>query len=331
MIKNRFVGAALAVVLLFCLAAAAGAQSLETEVANAMADLKLARGDGDLLVLTDAPYLRPGGRSALPELAVVEALTGCSVGTGNLLFFQRPQTHPLRVMLFSKTTGDAVILSVDGPSTVSESVNMSPRAIADPAFWKRTGALVAGKDLFTLAAVANAWAKGAPYDFLKSAELHNHICPGLTSGYLMARYILNTYPLKGTAHYTMIACPVWCKEDALQVMLDCTPGKRGMVVKPLSEKQLAAVAVKNPAGMLLIWDRESKKGTGVALSFDFDALRRLSPKGATKAAMVLDALAYLDKPETFVFTAATFPLTETLYNGLTEAGGNPYVLAGLVR
>ena len=74
-----------------------------------------------------------------------------------------------------------MILTMEGSSTVSESVALGPQAIADPAFWKRTGELKAGKDMFTLAAIANAWAKGAPSDFLKCAELHNHICPGLTS------------------------------------------------------------------------------------------------------------------------------------------------------
>ena len=81
--------------------------------------------------------------------------------------------------------------------------------------------------MFTLASMANVWAKGGPYDFLKSAELHNHICPGLTSGYLMAHYILDHFPLKDGERYTVVACPVWCKEDAFQVVMDCTPGKKG--------------------------------------------------------------------------------------------------------
>ncbi|WP_054698414.1 FmdE family protein [Desulfosarcina cetonica] len=233
-------------------------------------------------------------------------------------------------MLF-KRSGAAVIVSREGTGWISESVDLGPAAISQPAFWKKTDDYKAGRDLFTLAAVANAWAKGAPYDFLKSAELHNHICPGLTSGYLMAHYILNHYPLSKGQRYTVVSSPVWCKEDAFQVIMDCTPGKRGLVVKPLSDEQLAKITVAHPAGMVLIWDAQKKSGKGVALSFDFAPLKDLSPKDTPKAAMVLAALDHLDQPDRFVSTAAEFKLDEALYNGIIQAGTNPYALAGLVK
>lgn len=307
------------------------AAAVNPETTRAMKLIGASKGDRNLLVLTNAPYVNVNGTCALVHLEAVQEATGCSVGRGNLLFFQRPQDHPLRIMLFKKTTGDAVIISLTDGSPVSEPLNLSAEVISEAAFWKRTDSLTAGKDMFTLAAIANAWAAGAPYDFLKSAELHNHICPGLTSGYLMAHYIRRSYPLQEGERYIVVACPVWCKEDALQVVLDCTPGKRGLVVKPLSKEQEEAISVKNPAGMLLIWDREKKRGKGVALSFDFDNLRKLSPEGTPKAAMVMDAIAHLGTPEKFVSTAAEFPLTEALYHSIVNAGGNPYVLAGLIK
>lgn len=323
---------ALAVALaFFCCAAATSAATFETSVTDAMQTLSLTKGDPQLLLMTDAPYVRVDDQSALPFLDKAQDLTGCTVGRGNLLFFQRPQAHPLRFMLFHKSSGEAVILSRMEGTWSSEIIDLGSAAISQPAFWERTGGYHAGRDLFTLAAIANVWAQDGPYDFLKSAELHNHICPGLTSGYLIAHYIQNHYPLAPGERYTVLASPVWCKEDALQVVLDCTPGKKSLIVKPLSETQLAAVSVPNPAALLLIWNGKQKTGRGVALSFDFDRIRALSPEGTPKAATVLAALDHLGDPDRFVSAVATFDLDEALYHRMIEAGSNPYEVAGLTK
>jgi len=283
-------------------------------------------------MMTNAPYVRIMGQCALPYLDQAQELTGCRVGKGTLLFFQRPQAHPLRLMLFKKTGGDAVIISQEGETWLSETLNLSAAAISAPVFWKTVPQeFKAGADMSTLAVIANVWAKGGPYDFLKSAEFHNHICPGLTSGYMMAHYILHHYPLKEGERYTVVASPVWCKEDALQVILDCTAGKKGIVVKPLSKEQTDRISVANPAGFLLIWTDRDKIGKGVALSFDFDRLNALSPAGAPKAVSVLAALEYLNQPDQFVSVSAEFGLDEKRYYDMIQAGGNPYEIAGLLK
>lgn len=307
------------------------ADMFEENVAQALKNLDVLKGSPDLLILTNAPYISVDGASALPWLDRAQKKTGCTVGKGNLLFFQRPQAHPLRLMLFSKTNGQAVIISRKKNNWVTDAVNISPDTIAKAAFWEKTDTYHAGRDMFTLASMANVWAKGGPYDFLKSAELHNHICPGLTSGYLMAHYILDHFPLKDGERYTVIACPVWCKEDAFQVVLDCTPGKKGLVVKPLSDDQKEQITVPNPAGMVLVWDAKQKRGHGAALSFSFDPLRALSPKDTPKAAMVLAALDHLDQPDRFVSTSAEFNLDEKRYDAITRAGSNPWAVVGLMK
>jgi len=321
----------MAAVLILILWGSVSAAMIGQETSQAMKTLDISKGSGNLLVLTNAPYVKVNGACALHYLKQVQDVTGCSVGKGNLLFFQRSQNHPLRMMLFKKSTGDAVIISLVDQKPITEKLNLGARTISEPSFWKTTGALNAGRDMFTLATIANMWAKGAPYDFLKSAELHNHICPGVTSGYLLARYILNRYPLQKDERYTIVSCPVWCKEDALQVVLDCTPGKKRMVVKPLSREQQERISVKNPAGMLLIWDAENKSGKGVALSFDFDRLRSLASKDAPKATMVLATADHLDRPDLFVSEAARFELNQALYEDIVTAGSNPYAVAGLLR
>lgn len=300
-------------------------------VSQAMQTLNVSKGDPDLLILTNAPFVRVDGISALTLLDQAQEKTGCTVGKGNLLFFQRPQTHPFRLMLFRKKDGNAVIISRMESHWTHDTLNIGPSTILQPAFWKKTDAFQAGRDMFTLASMANVWAKDGPYDFLKSAELHNHICPGLTSGYLMAHYILEHFPLEQGERYTVVACPVWCKEDAFQVIMDCTAGKKGLVVKPLSDDQKKQITIANPAGMVLVWNAEKKIGRGAALSFSFEALRKLSPKDAPKAAMVLAAVDNLDQPDRFVSTAAEFDLDEKRYEAITQAGSNPWEVVGLSK
>ena len=307
------------------------ADTFEAMVSQAMQDLKVSTGDSDLLILTNAPYVKVDGNSALKWLDQAQQTTGCRVGKGNLLFFQRPQTHPLRLMLFNKNDGHAVVISRTNNNWESDFLNIGPATISQSAFWKKTDTYHAGRDMFTLASMANVWAKDGPYDFLKSAELHNHICPGLTSGYLMAHYILDHFPLKQGERYTVVACPVWCKEDAFQVVMDCTPGKKGLIVKRLSDDQKKRISVANPAGMVLAWDAKQKRGRGAALSFSFDPLRALSPKDTPKAAMVLAAVDHLDQPDRFVTTAAEFNLDEKRYEAIVQAGSNPWEVVGLIK
>ena len=328
--KPSFATALLMAVLL-AFPAVAGAAALENEVIQAMDDLAVSPASPDLLVLTDAPYVAPQGKPALAQLSVIQRLTGTTVGGGNLLFFQRPQNHPLRVLLFSRPSGEGVVISAEAAGYVSEKIQMGLAAISEKSFWECAGGYGIGRDLFTLAGIANAWAEGAPYDFLKSAELHNHICPGMTSGYLMAHYVLAHHPLAEGERYTVVACPVWCKEDALQVVLDCTPGKRSMVVKPLSDEDKAKIKIKNPAGLVLIWNAKQKTGRGLALSYDMDAMRALSPKGTPKAATVAAAVPHLDDPDRFVSTAAAFPLTEERYAKILAVDTNPYEVVGLIK
>lgn len=306
------------------------AATLQEITTESMATLGLGKDARELLVLTNAPYVQVDEACALPFLDTVQQATGCTVGKGNLLFFQRSQQHPLRFLLMAKASGRAIIISRDKSSWQTENI-LIDAAVSSPTFWEEAKKLHAAKDISTLAAIAAVWAQDAPYDFLKSAELHNHICPGLTSGYLLAHYIKKNIPLREGERYTVIASPVWCKEDALQVILDCTPGKRGLVVKPLAKDQIEKISFANPAGMVLVWNSKTKTGTGYALTFNFDDIRAGVPKESPKVATVLASLAYLGEPERFVTTAASFDLDEQLFTSITEAGTNPYEAVALIK
>jgi len=328
---NRFYAVILALMVMITTSQAQAVEKpFDPAIIRAMHTLKTTKNDPGLLVLSNAPFVNTLGQSSLPFLARVQHFTGAMVGNGNLLFFQRPQSHPLRVMLFNKKNQKAVVISAGNGAWAEDVLDLSLETISSPDFWKTAkDKFTAAQDLFSLVTIAKAWSENAPYDFLKAAELHNHICPGLTSGYLMAHFILDHYPLAQDQRYTFISSPVWCKEDAFQVIMDLTPGKRGLVVKPLSKAQEKKITIPNPAGLLLIWNKKEKTGKAVALSFDFKALKALYPEGIAKAATIVYTAAHLSSPDKFVSVSKEVDLTPAKFKAMQEAGNNPYKVAGL--
>ena len=239
--------------------------NLKQMIKQGMEEIQVKKGAPDLLVMTNAPYLRKGNTFGIEKVLLLEQMTGCTTGGQNMLFFQRPQTNPLSITLFRKTTGDAAIITWSDEKKIKEIMNLSPSKVSEKLFWENTKRLACGPDLFTISTIAGSWALGAPYDYFKCAELHNHICPGITSGYLIARMIQRDHPLKKGEKYTIISCPVWCKEDAFMAMLDTTPGKSGMIVKKLTKAQKEKITIENPAAIVLITDKKNQHRKGDCL------------------------------------------------------------------
>ena len=116
------------------------------------------------------------------------------------------------------------MIKYDGKGVRTFKFNIKNDTAADP---KNFGAIqkqLKG-DTFSVVTLLTSRAKGAPYDFMKCCEYHNHYCPGITSGYLIAKYIEKHYPAGPGHRYIWFACPPWCKDDAVSTVLDLTPGK----------------------------------------------------------------------------------------------------------
>ena len=69
-------------------------------IEQAISDLKIEKNDPRLLALTNAPYVSPDGKKNPESVDAIQTLTGCSMGKGNLLFFQRPRNSPLLIRPF---------------------------------------------------------------------------------------------------------------------------------------------------------------------------------------------------------------------------------------
>lgn len=95
--------------------------------------------------------------------------------------------------------------------------------------------------------IANMWAhENATYIFIKAVELHDHLCPGTSSGFLEAKYIEDKLPITdyNNESYKDISCLNWRIEDYFLVAWDCTPGKSCLFAKYLTTDETNSLKKK---------------------------------------------------------------------------------------
>lgn len=347
---KRFINVFLFVVLISCFGQFVQAGNVKELITEGIMDLKIEKGSPALLAFTNATYVKVDGKTTEGYVDMIRETTGCSIGKGNLLFFHRPLNHPLKIVLFRKDTADAIVMTYDGEKMGKLSLNIDSEEAAQPDVWKKIKKEL-GPDTFTIVTIANAWASGAPYDFLRCSEFHNHLCPGISTGYQIVKFIMDRYPLKEGENYIWIACPPWCKDDAIQMLLDLTSGKQNMFVKQLTEDQKKAVLGEtlsdNIAGVLVIWNKKVKKGRAVALRYNWGkawqvsgvTIEEFKPKGGPKNPIFWSSrikcnsglMPYLNKPEAFVTVVKELEINPRMYTQMTIAGVNPYKVIGLIK
>jgi formylmethanofuran dehydrogenase subunit E-like metal-binding protein len=301
------------------------AANIRGAIRDGLKDLNAKKGDAQLCAITDATYVRVDGKTSEHYVDLIQEETGCSIGKGNLLFFHRHTSYPLKIAIFRRDTKECVVIGYEGQQTQSKKYNISLEACSEPSFWKKVDPPL-DRDAFTIATFAHAWALDAPQDFLKCAEFHNHLCAGIASGYMIARFIMSKYPVQTGESYTWIASPVFCKEDAMQVLLDVTAGKKTLYVEKLRESQKEDLKFENAAGILVVWNKKASKGTGVVLEFKWDKARRKD-----KLQMILGMLPYLERPDEFVGVVKEFDVTPQMLERLTTAETSPYQWLGLTK
>ena len=336
----------------------------------AMDKLNVVNGD-NILVLTDAGYTAMiNGHTTEECLDALIVATGTSQGKNNLFQLHRAYYQPLWFAFFDSKTKYCVYVEVDSKTLakylknngvdefknlnndeifkIIAKENIAPeKLLNNPEEWnKKVKAKVFGGNEFSITTVSSVWANGASNEFLKSAEFHNHICPGLSSGYLIVKYLEKELPIENkNQSYTVYAAPSWCKDDALQTILDITVGKRGMYVVGLTKEQ----EKKLPKGIAGIYFK-CDKGTGMCdarvLTFDWDkALKNCNVNRSwfkdwktyrgwwTRYKMNLWMMDYVDNPEYLVGTAKEFTINASRVGrsgDFTSAGVNPYVELGMM-
>jgi formylmethanofuran dehydrogenase subunit E-like metal-binding protein len=346
---------------------------------RAMKDLQVSKGDSNILALTDAGYVPMiGDYTTEKALNGVTLTSGASRGKANLINVHKPYNSPLWFAFFDKESKECVYLEADSEvlktyldrektereAALSDFMSLkdeeiftriakenigADKLLSDPEPWQeKMVAKVFGGNEFSVITLSNVWAKGLPNDFLKVAELHDHICPGLTSGYLIAEYVKEELPAANPRkEYTIIAIPPWCKDDALIIIFETNVGHKRTFVKWLTAEQKAALPkeAKNVANIIIKEDLKTGKGEGIVVAFDWDKAFQMCGDVSSKDLKAFDThrwwymrlkmdlfmMDYLDKPETFVSTLKTFTVESPAeIEKLKSAGVNPLVELGIM-
>jgi formylmethanofuran dehydrogenase subunit E-like metal-binding protein len=311
---------------------------LGADAANyAMAELGFEKGDVNVLALTNAGYPVIDGQTTDLCLDAVMEVSGCTPGKENLLNILSAPWKPLWIGFFNKNTGEAVYMKVNADASgfdVQEKDKIDAETVlANVDTWD--------PGVFSgMVRLANVWAhENTPYVVMKAAQLHDHICGGLLSGFLLAKYVEKELPIEDPANqsYKVIACPNSCKDDYFQVAWDCTPGKSGLFVKSLTTAESSGLKEKYGAGVsgiFIRWDASSNTGDGLVLGRTSSSTNDDTaswPTWATKLNSALLRMDSADTPEDSVTTIKEFHLesAEEL-QVLQSAGVHPLKVLGVM-
>ena len=325
----------------------------------AMQQLSFTKGDANVLAMTDAGYSIISGQTTEKCIDGVIAVSGCTTGGSNLLMIHRSKELPLWFAFFKKDTRDFIYLQVNS-AVVNKSIDEISKLADNEVFtiiakenivlddlynnsdkWnEKINNKIFGGNESSLIGIASVWAHPkCTYDFLQAAQFHNHICPGVNSGYLISKYLDKNLPLQQGQAYKIIAVPSWCKDDALQVLYDATVGKKGMFASELTEEQKKMLPdnSKGVAGIYIRWDAKSNSGNGLVLAFDFDKGSELAGvQNATgpfvKLKSALTMMDYVNQPEIMVSTLKQFNISSAAeLTALQAVGANPLVKLGIME
>lgn len=345
---------------------------------KAMEELGFEKGAPDILALTDAGYMaQVGDYTTEKALDGVVMTSGVSRGKGNLVNVHKAYNSPLWFAFFDKQSKDCIYLEAKSEvlrtyldrertdkdaalrdfmeledeevfaTIVTENI-AADRLLDDPEEWQEKMVVtVFGGNEFSIITISNLWARGLPNDFLKAAELHDHICPGLTSGYLIAEYLKQSLPSSAPKEeYTIIAIPPWCKDDVLIQIFETNVGHKRLYVKHLTQEQMEQLPdyAKNVANIVIRWEAGAESGDGIVVGFNWDKVYQGTdlPKEwlgdfATwhwwyvRLKMDIWMMGYLDNPEALVFTIKEFEVgSQAEIEKLKSAGVNPLVELGIM-
>ncbi len=306
----------------------------------------------NLVVLSNAGYADVGEESTEASLDGLSEKTGASRGRNTLIEIHSAPWAPLWFAFYDKASGRCAYLEVDPSETgkigaggktshalfkIKASERIDARYLFEhPAEYKtKFENKIFGGNEFRIVTIANAVAEGAPACAVRAFEFHDHYCPGVTSGILMAEYLRKHFPAQKGGYFVHSVQP-WCKEDALLVLLNATPGKRSYAVSYPSEEDMKRIApeAKNASTIVYRQKDGTKNWEGIVLAFEWAETQ--CPQSGN---MVVDKLCadlwYLenmDKPENFVKVVKAFDLPQGVApSDWARPGKDPLAMLGMVE
>ncbi len=244
--------------------------------------------EGNLVVLTNAGYAEIDGESTQGALDGAAAATGATRGRNTLAEIHSGPWAPLWFAVYDRSSGYCAYTEIN-PSEAAEMVRRqeppSPGIVSKAEleridadyiqrhaaeFSSKFGVEIFGGNEFRIITIANAIAAGAPPYVVRALEFHDHYCPGVTSGILTALYVKNHFP-PGENGYFVHSLEPWCKEDALLVLLNATPGKKSYAVYYPSDadKSRRAPEAKDASTIIYRRSERTKEWEGLILAFEW--------------------------------------------------------------
>ena len=315
------------------------AKTLGEKAAQEAADiLDLNWSDQEVIVLTNAGYARPNGISTRGCLDGLSQKTGTSQGKNNLIKLQDRFDQPLWFAFYIPETGKTAYLQLNEKLDLKSEIQgkkdqdlfaLSHKARVDADYlfedpdkyeqYIQDGLF--GANLFRTIAAANiAEHEQAPF-LTQALQFHDHYCPGVTSGILLARFIeKNIFADAPEARSFILSLQPWCKEDALQVLLNTTPGKRGYgVFYPDSDAVQTWPDPLDKTCTVVFTRQKDSPWQGWMLEFDFDLARKKydgpqpENEALNKLALGLWMMDTIHEPQRFVSVHQTFVMDKDLH------------------
>ncbi len=283
----------------------------------------------EVIALTNAGYSESGGQSTLGCLDGIAAASTASVGSSTLITLQCRPDEPLWFAFYLPASGRCAYLQMEAGKTAAvleknarPDFKLEHSARIDAGylfnnpkkFKKQAEDGLFGKNLFRVVTVANAAAKDCPDSALQAMRVHDHYCPGVTSGVLLAEYVQKEIISPEQDGLFVLSLVPWCKEDALTTLLNATPGKRSYGVFYADREKTGEWPEPLDKSCTIVFTKQGEKWTGHILGFDFNRAKKMY--GDKKFGFyVLDKLYadlwfldYLNRPEKFVDNLGTIAL-----------------------
>lgn len=269
-----------------------GAKAADQALAMIKKSTKKSPDPRHLIVLSNAGYAEVLDQTTLAALDGLSEVTKASRGAGTLVEVHSAPRAPLWFAVYDKKSGICAYLQVD-PTRIgdkgkdSELFSTRSTARIDYKYLKDTSTYAPGPppvftdnfpkaptfggNEFRIVTIANGVAEAVPAYVLRSFEFHDHYCPGVTSGIIMANYAKAAFSPTETESWYVQGLQPWCKEDALMVMLNATPGKSGYGVTYSTPAHRTANwgDASNAASIIFHKDELAPQWEGVVLGFTF--------------------------------------------------------------
>lgn len=313
----------------------------------------LEKGDVRLLALTNAGYGTVNGKTTEAFLDIVSNVTACTMGTKSLLTVHTPFAEPLWCALYRKDNGKLIFAKWNGKGFTQQQIDISPEKILkSPAWKKEASGIIGSKTLFSIVTISHCWGAGASWSLLKTAEFHNHVCPGLNAGFIIGKYLQKNHPLRAGEKYVFIGAPPSCSLDALQIIFDTTAGKSAAFSKAISKQKIAKYSqelwfkdapIPPLAVIAMRVNKKSGSCEGVVLGVDWKSLfadtgmdyRDFSPPGGKANPVYLTSRVKLsvkmasisaEKKLTYIKEIKNFFGQAALAQKLAMEGTDPYAI-----